>query len=265
MKKTKSTNAGGGMEKPSELWSEIENEFFIYETIIDGWSLPSDQEIRKLKAALKTKRKLVNFNLEGLFMMPSLKSASKLPPVSNSVLREMYPTFRILNIDLPVDVESKLSRHLIPEVNLKTRSIIRESLSTRTVSLEFVSAWGTYREAVIKFMIFLNRKDVEDYYKRNILKNLPRVVEKHIYAYFLHQHWIKGQKTRKEAENDLAEIIATELERKDLGRVELRALKNMCPKGEIGLKGTYASMPKTEILQIVEEKIIAANLLKILK
>lgn len=132
------------------------------------------------------------------------------------------------------------------------RDIIKSSIKDQNLTQDFLIAWGEYKAATV--MVNLTNMVAEANFDRNFKNAKRSLVGRHIYAYWMHQHCIIGERAKEEAYTEFDAIINNALESKKLKPLHKSILREMMKDGH--LKSTYTHMTLDKIKEINDAALI---------
>lgn len=223
-----------------DAWQAMECQFHEMEALVRDFRLPEKVDIELLQLALQ-----VDGTME-------LEGNGHFHAQSAGQMVEIAGCLAALGLYVP-----QVARDILP-IRAAQGEKLQEQLllafQKREATPEFSFMWGRYNFLCARLIAWMVDEDIQQYESANVLKNMPNMVERVIYAYWMQAHWICGDMKKEAANEALAEKIY-ELKENETSMPEWKkqALERMLPENELGIVSTYTVISGEKIKVICEK------------
>lgn len=217
------------------FWDEIEAKFMEYENLLGDLRFPTKADIERYHLSGQTEGD-VESNYDAYFFAQHRQT-----------ITDYAAPLKMLGIPLPDKFENAIALKEVEDV----RERVLHSIKERKLTANFINDWGSYNFAAGAVISLIQSDKSTLYHDQNVLNNRPHIVERCIYAFWMHEKWIKTDSSKDEAQYALADRIE-ELMSGSLVRWpewKKAALNNMLKGNEI--KPALTNLPKGAIAAMV--------------
>lgn len=216
------------------VWQEMERQFHEMEAMVRDFRLPEKADIELLQLALQ---------VDGAM---ELEDNAHFYAQSAGQIVEIAGCLAALDLYVP-----QVARDILP-IRAAQGEKLHERLSLafqeRKMSPEFTLIWGRYNFLCARLIAWMVGDDIQKYESANVLKNMPRMVERVIYAFWMQAHWLSGDMHKESANEALAEKIYELTEAvASMPSWKMEALNSLILDNEYGIRKTYTVLSGQEI------------------
>jgi hypothetical protein len=224
---------------------ELEKKFFEIEVLIRDFRLPEKTEIEAHQ---------LHFLINNHWPEPSetIYNACFFPQSEAQTL-SIVGNMLTLGLKIPKEYANHfLFQH---RETKDLRETIVTAIQKGTITDEVLFAWGEYNFSAAAIISLIANNASETFEKTSVKKNIPNLIERYIFAFWMHEHWILGNISKEQARDNLALKIETVLDKiNDYPNWKVSALKNMLAEDQSGIKKTYSDISKNQIIDMIKNK-----------